>query len=405
MAGKENNELNHMILSQKHGVTLSGLGMLAFLLSMYTPGMTAVGNVGLALAFISALLAGALPLCLATLRTLPVIFIILLIGWFGLGYFWSLMPEVTITDVVRKFDDYLWLMVPIVFLSSHSDGRRKLMLGMGLAGCAVVAINLRLYWIEYRSGAWGLDPFLHREWSEPLLLYFPFSIALAFLVQGRWKWFWLGLIPVQMIMLIGTAARGAWLGMLAAIMVWIWMAFNVRQRVVAVLSGLLLFAIVSVVFPHMVVQGRIAQGFDTSERVAGTWGPSLEMMNERPLTGWGFGRKIYNQAFNERAPTKSSWTIKESIGPHSIYFETGFAGGYPALGILVLLFSTLILQIGRLLQKGVVQDELKYWYLAGLSSFIAYYVVRGAVESLRWGVLCILVLMLAAPLRNNRSES
>ena len=114
------------------------------------------------------------------------------------------------------------------------------------------------------------------------------------------------------------------------------------------------------------------------------------MMDERPTLGFGFGKETFNREFNSRVPEREAWSIKHSKGPHSIYLEAGFAGGYPALAGIVLLFGA-IAAYGYL---GIRRSRLledRFFVLAATSAFVGFYLTRGAMETIRWSPLIILL--------------
>jgi O-antigen ligase len=129
---------------------------------------------------------------------------------------------------------------------------------------------------------------------------------------------------------------------------------------------------------------------DTSNRTAGTWGPAIEMIRDRPLLGYGLGDDVFHQEFNRRVVTAEHWTIRQSLGPHSFFLALGFAAGLPALLVLLLLFGLAVWPMGRrvpslLADKGAARS----FGLSGVALLAAVsgtYAVIGNVENLNWNL-------------------
>jgi O-antigen ligase len=84
------------------------------------------------------------------------------------------------------------------------------------------------------------------------------------------------------------------------------------------------------------------------------------------------------------------------MGPHSIFFEAGFAGGVPAMALLGGLLGV-ILHRGTQRLPSLADARDQRLLVAALCALVAFYLVRGMVESVRWGPLGI-VLAVVLPL-------
>lgn len=372
-------------------------GMAFFALSLFSPGMTALGNTGLGVAFLLTLAGGRWRALAAVLRRPPLVLLLLLVLAFFLSTLWSVNPAETWHSALKRFGDYVWLAFPLAYLLADSGRALRFARVLAWCGVAIAALNAELYLSDYIEDPASLLVInSHRGWGEPLNLFMPFALLQARTVErGEARWWWL-LLLVQAVMVLATGARGAWLAMAASLAVW--MAFDcTRKEITAGLAALAaLGAIAVVALPEGLVMDRLQQGFDTSLRMGGTWGPSIEMMNERPLTGFGFGRQIYHDQFNARAPGREHWQFKQSLGPHSVYLETGFAIGYPGMALLLSLFAALV-RHGIVALRKMPAGRERRLLLAALAALVGFYLVRGMVESTRWLELLLLTLMLVVP--------
>lgn len=281
----------------------------------------------------------------------------------------------------------------VVMGDSFREQRKlsRLLYALVLSGAYVTGLNVLQYAREYvQQGAFPEDISVHRWFGDPAIFFAFFTLGLA--VGGRgWKrslaW---GLFGIQVALLLPTGARGSWLAFAASLAVWL--AYGADRRVVLATGiGVAAAAIAAVtVLPSSTIVDRIHHGTNTSLRTTGTWGPAYEMIVEKPLLGYGYGRQVFNNEFNARAPARPWWSFQTSHGPHSNYLEIAFAAGVPGFVTLVACYALLVGALARLTGSGP-PGEMRWIALATLCAFVAFYLVRGFVESSRWQPLGVLV--------------
>jgi len=348
----------------------------------------------------NASLYGAVVICLfgarwrAGLHSLAHPLFLLLLAFLGWLLFTSVIsdePVIALHDYRRAFKDYFLIFLPLMFVLADESGRRLMARLFAYAGLVIVLLNAAQYLQEWWADSAALmDIKAHRGWGHPLVLFLPFALMQMRLAENRAFWAWLTLALVEGAMIIATGARGAWLAMFAVLAVWAIAGFTRKQFIAVGVSTLALVLVAYFALPAFLLRDRIDQGFDTSLRTTGTWGPAIEMMEERPVLGFGFGKEAFSREFNSRAPERDAWTIKKSKGPHSIFLEAGFAGGYPALIAIALLFCAILGYGYRAIRHNLVADN-RLLALAATSSFIGFYITRGALETVRWSPLIILI--------------
>jgi O-antigen ligase len=363
-------------------------------LGLFLPTMTAVQNLGLYGALSISLFDRRWRVCLSYLTHPLLLFAGSLIAWFALSSVWSVDPATTLKSTTSVFKDYVLVVPPLVYLLTDAGLRRLFGQALALSGLVIVALNGVQYVNELL-----LDPALlaniklHRGWGHPLIYFLPFALMQVRASRGRASAVWFALFLVEVLMIIGTGARGAWLALIAAVALWSVLDFDRRWLIRIAIGGAALAFAAYALLPASVVRDKATQGMDTSMRTTGTWGPALQMIGERPVLGFGFGKEIFNREFDRRAAEEPTWTIRKSKGPHSIYLEAGFSGGYPALfGVVVLFAAVLGFGIRGVVRAGTTEDRLAA--LAATAAFLAFYITRGAVESVRWGPLIVLLLMI-----------
>lgn len=378
---------------------LVALGLALLCLSLFIPGITALGKWGLYGAFIFVLGQQRWKVALPYFRHPVFLSCAGLIFWFALTAVWSEDPITTGESVFNVFKEYPVVVIPLLWVLSQPEQAR--FFSRLLVACAVIimVINGVQYIHELAtnpSSILGIRSILkHREWAHPLVYLAPFVLLEASL-QSRWpgRIFYWGWYLLLFSMVLASTARAAWLALVCITVLWAFHEFSWKKVLAFFLSAFLFATVVSMLLPPHLVRDRIQQGMDTSLRITGTWGPAIEMLNERPMSGFGFGKKIFDQQFNLRAPDRPDWSIKQSIGPHSIYLETGFSAGYPGLLLLLLVFL-LAGYYGSKAIHGFPPDSFdRRMALAALSAFAGFYITRGAFESVRWAPMILLLTMI-----------
>ena len=352
---------------------------------------TGMKNVGMYVALVIVLFNGRWRRTLPLLRHPLVLLLLALICWFALSTVWSLHPGKTIQAIEENFKEYFLVFPPLVYLLLSARRRRMFACVLGGLGIVIATVNGAQYVRELLT-----DPSLlynlkgHRKWAYPLVVFIPFAIAQWRLNRGKVAGFWMLALVIESFMVIGSGARGAWISLFAVFALWGCVEFNRRQITGVAVIACVLAALAYLVLPPTIVKDRLAKGADTSLRTTGTWGPTIDMMRDRPVLGYGYGRTIYNDEFNRRAPANDDWSIKKSIGPHSVYLEIGFSGGLIGLIVLVIFFAgTLLHGLRGTLRATNLDDRLLA--LAATSAFLGYFVTRGVFESVRWSPLVVLL--------------
>jgi len=195
---------------------------------------------------------------------------------------------------------------------------------------------------------------------------------------------------VETLALLVTGYRGAWLGVAVAGA----LAAAVTRQWKVILGGTTLLVTAGlaliVMSPGNVVSERLAQGFDTTFRTTGTWGPAIDLIKGRPLTGYGYGQEVFRNIFDAAAPVHPEWSFRSSLGPHNIYLSALFAGGPILLGAMLWVFAEVVLSLARAYRSSEA-ETIKALALAAVSAFVAAYLVQGLFEDLFWPPFGILV--------------
>lgn len=282
------------------------------------------------------------------------------------------------------------------FLASiYINSKKKLqIIGLAFLGGLFISIfrNTEQYakeWIEL--GGLPNDIHLHRHYADGLVFGVPFLLAAITLCKPRVPRYLLSLVlVVTLLMNLLTGARGAWLSTAVSMLCFLLLLGN-RKLLYALPSlGLAMLLALATLTPSEIVTQKIRQGFDSSQRTTGTWGPTLDMMADRLILGYGFGAEVYHSTFNKRAPEEPNWNPKTSQGPHNAFLAIGFAAGLPGLGLFILAIFTPLLKILHIeyqKRKANLQQKYTYERISGIalcSIFFGAILTQGMFEGRNW---------------------
>lgn len=318
----------------------------------------------------------------------------LLLGWSGfvalvlataaLGETFAVAP----IDLVRGF--LLPAVLPFVILAWVRDEGHLHLLFIAFVAGAVLLMgrNVGQYAAEW-SVAGRFDPniLLHRPYSDGLVFSLPFLFAGVVFLRGKLLGICcLLLVMIDLLMIAMTGARGAWLAAATIVLLYL-VVYRSRGMVVAVAAAVATVAVGMVTFiPPELGLNRIHQGFDTSLRATGTWGPALEMIAERPLTGYGYGPEVFHQEFNRRVPMSPHWSVLQSVGPHSFFLDIGFSAGMIGLAAFASMLGAVVFRMARHL-RCLKRERRHLMFLAGLALLgvlLGFIVIQGLVEGRSW---------------------
>lgn len=366
-----------------------------YVLGLGIHGVTWMEKWGLAGSLLIALTGGRWRAGLAMVRHPLLLMLLCLIGWLACSALWSLDSAATVKAVAGAFKEYFIIFFPLAYLLGDSNRRGMFARLLAVGGGVIVLLNGSQYVNEMLTDPSLLQDIVrHRDWAHPLVFHLPFALMQYRLRKGREPYFWALLIILEIFMIIGSGARAAWLALFTEFAFWALLEFDRKQILRWIGFGVALAAVGYLVLPAEIVKNRVDQGADTSLRTTGTWGPALDMLEDRPILGYGFGTRVFNKEFNRRAPEEEEWTIKKSIGPHSIYLEVGFAAGVPALlGLAALFVAAVVYGLRAMRAATSIDDNLLV--LAATASFLGFYITRGAFETLRWSPLIIHLALIA----------
>jgi O-antigen ligase len=268
-------------------------------------------------------------------------------GWAALSIAWSLEPDRSAKEW-RNEVFYTGASLWICYVGAQARAAPRIFLGV-VAVAATSVCAIALYYSTrgfdvYQRGLHGGSG----NHSSALLVLLPCAVAIAWAaVRARWpRW-----IPVCAFALLVLFAFGAyatlnrtiWLGIALQLMLIGALALRLadapsrRVRVAMSVAALAVVAISAVVILSIHAQ-REAHGtpaaFNADVRLA-LWPEVLDLVRERPITGYGFGRGLLRHLLREDLGSEELWHA------HNFFLEALLQTGVLGLLLHLLLLAAL----------------------------------------------------------------
>jgi len=272
------------------------------------------------------------------------------------------------------------------------------LLGALVVGAVPEMLNqIGHHWRQWReTGRWMIDYPLAREYGDAYALYLPACVAMLVVtrVPGLRAAGW-AFALLQSILLLLTGFRGAWLGAAAGVLVVALAARAWKATLVLGAAGVMAILALGAVSPTNLVSERLSRGLDTSNRVAETWMPALDLIAEKPLTGYGYGKEVFARSYESAQPQhpewpRPPWLERTPWGPHNIYLGAMLAGGIFLFATMLWLFAEIALAYVRA-WRSFGPSAAGALALGGLGALVSAYWVHGLFEEKFWPPLGILI--------------
>ena len=344
--------------------------------------------------FLAWLLGAPKPYLAAALRDRLVAIWLALLAWALATAALSPHRAVSLPDWYAAFDDHL-LVIPLLIHLCLAGRREQFGRVLAWAGVVIVALDGLHYLGDALSGAIAAPDnwTRHRKWAYPLVLFSPFLMLRLAQSAGRARLLWSLALLATTLMVLASGARGAWLALAAAAAIYGgWLLRRQRRMVLGALAALALAVPLFLLSPPgEVVRERLAQGFDTSARVTGTWGPALTMAAQHPWLGHGMGMRAYHDEYMGQVADHPHWFFRDrSMSPHNFFLMALFGLGLLGLALTLALSGLLVARYVAQARAAATPQEAML-PLALLASFVAHYLVRGSFETLSWPPLALYI--------------
>jgi O-antigen ligase len=336
----------------------------------------------------------------------PVVWCLALLGSLFAASLIQVPPELLGESWKRFSSDFLkgcgFGLVLFLYLRDEARARRVLMAGM--FACALIVGHL--LWDSLRDfRATGQLPFQrdHLFWS---MFFFPFALV-VYLSRLRLRWMALGSVAGIFAAAVMVGFRGAILALLLmmlslAVFGGLWRLLGLGVGLAA--AGL---AALGFWFPGWGAYAlRNLQRIDSSNRVTGHWIPAWDMTMEAPWQGHGYGHIVWQHHYRMQVDSHPAWTPvwSQELGwattsPHSIFFETLFAAGWPGVMTYIFLMALVVAALLPIVWRSRHRLRTSPWLLLALAVLVAVignYAIFYQFESPNWRTLPIAIAIVAA---------
>lgn len=280
------------------------------------------------------------------------------------------------------FNPLLWFLV----IATHfgpPERQKRLLTALGTSGIIVILFG---YWNYFRGETYGgalaafRDP---NSYAMNVAILLPFVFALAFVAMGRQgKVLWGTVAMLGVIASVLTLSRGGWLGLAAILAIWGTYVYQSRSRKqLIVVSACMVLLLVPVTLTNSDVIRKAKSVQSIGYRV-GIWQIMTEAISEKPIVGWGIGRRIFVKVFSERWKARYGDEAPKWANEHSVYLQVPFHQGIIGLGPYLLLIPATFKEVQR--HRHDADGRAYPMALAGLSALAGVYWIHGLVDSMRW---------------------
>ncbi len=350
--------------------------------------------------------------------------VMLYYGWMFISVFFSSHFLVSL----KSFTAHMWYVVPVLYLGSRllkKKNKRLQFLHLYIAGFAVVLfytfIRLWIHGFPVKASQWLMQPFVkdHTLLGAILGLVMPYLFLRSFSVESTVtkRFLWMGLAGLSTAVLIYTHSRAALLSLAAAGVIYLFVRFRVRFRVL-VAAGLMILGLVIWNQDTLIEKlsanqsessGELVENIESISNISSDasnlerinrWNSAIEMWKVRPLFGWGPGTYQFEYApFQNSADlTIISTNIGDVGNAHSEFLGTLAESGTPAFILFLLLVVVTLGTAYRRVLKLMGRDRLVLLgALLGLVAYFTHGVLNNFLNSdkvsvLVWGFSAIIIL-------------
>ena len=322
--------------------------------------------------------------------------------WFIVGFY---LLTAKLFESGKNIEKYIWLYtLPLLIVIFYTINRH---LGYGL-------------W-DKQAANFVPNPFYndHTAYGAAIAMYLPFLFGFSFtrIYSPGVKTFVRIVLGILLAGLILSYARAAWLSMIAALAVWIFMRLKLRFRPLFIalcitLSLIFVFQTQILMYlernntessanlgEHISSMTNISSDASNLERI-NRWSCAIRMFQDRPFLGWGPGTYMFNyagyQLTNER--TIISTNSADGGNAHSEYLgpmaESGFLGLISFLILASVVIYTAVHTYSRTRDKRLKTIVMSA--LLGLVTYLVHGTMNNFLDSDKlsvpfWGFTAIIV--------------
>jgi O-antigen ligase len=332
-------------------------------------------------------------------------------AWAALSIAWALEPERAAKEF-RNEIAYVAIAFWVCFVAAQACGAARIMLpivALGAAAACGIALHSYTLGIEQYMAGWHGGAGNH---SSMLLTLMPCALMTAWYgLRNGWGrarlWLTAALIVLLLIAAYTTQNRTVWLGFGVEVLLVMALLRALRPAGAPGLgprakAGVVLLAL-AVVAGAVAATAAVhrertalhsARALEKDPRLA-LWPEVLERIDERPFTGYGFGRGGLRTSLRDELGDLTLWHA------HNLFLETTVQLGLPGVALLLALLAATLREAWRLCRTG---QDLPLACGIALAAVVAGMLVRNMTDVLwlrqnallYWGVAGVLLGLGAA---------
>lgn len=324
--------------------------------------------------------------------------------WFIVGFY---LLAAKLFETQKNIEKYIWLYtIPLLLVIFYTTNRH---LGYGL-------------W-DKQAANFVPNPFYndHTAYGAAIAMYLPFLIGFSFtkIYSARVKTFVRIVLGILLMGLILSYARAAWLSMIAALAVWIFMRLKIRFKplfITFLVTLALIFVFQTQILmylernntesstnlaEHISSISNISSDASNLERI-NRWSCAIRMFEDKPVFGWGPGTYMFNYAGYQLTADRTIISTNSADGgnAHSEYLGPMAESGF--MGLITFLILVSVVSYTAVHTYMRTNDErLKTLVMSALLGLVTY-LVHGVMNNFLdtdklsvpfWGFTAIIVAL------------
>jgi len=348
-----------------------------------------------------------------------------ILGWCLITSFSSTMPLVSLKSLIARLWFFAGFYILAIELFRKPGGIKNYFSAYVAGMIPVVLYYLVRMWqqgiFNQKMAHKNIRPFFNDHTSLGAALAFCIPVIVYFLTMKKMSLMArIGLSCLLFVIFVAfllSYSRAAWLSLVAAGLVVLFLLFKISWKIVVpvlIAGTIIVFISWSVIImqlnenkqdssdnikSHLQSISNIRSDASNLERL-NRWKCALRMFREKPILGWGPATYQFNYAPYQVASEKSIISTNRGVGgnAHSEYLGSLVDSGLPGM-ILYILLLIVSIRKGIIIWKTHVDKQMRYLSLALVAGLITY-LVHGAlnnfldtdkISALFWGMIAGIV--------------
>jgi len=310
-----------------------------------------------------------------------------LFAWAGLALLslgYAVDPAYSLGEIKNELG---YTMTAFVAFFAMTNSRAKLLLWMLAVLSAITVISIWALVIWQGRGSWD-DSAGHGgvgSFASLAIAVAPLAVVAWRSLEGRARFGLVAVCALALLAVVASQQRIVWMawGVQVAVTLALLSYSRIlqwRPYLLALIMGASLAAAgaATLIIHGQKVDESPVEYYDLSNDFRlEQWGRIMDRIQDKPLSGAGFGREAMKKAHPDLVPTTAPMSLLWH--PHNVFLTYGVAMGFPGMLVLLLVFAALIATYARHLRAASVEQRMIA--IAGIAIIIGI-VVRNLTNDL-----------------------